>query len=144
MEYRKYLDSQELIDTYNILNYIMENDINRSDKWIKYDLDLLMRIRMYINGYANEFDVKYVDNFIENHNIVFLLRKIIGIGNSKHLENYLNICGNDLSEIVYPNIKDSFDYLDSFDLYLYYLSKYKIVKSNNKERVKKIKKELFV
>ena len=133
--------NKELKDIYNALAYIIDNDVNRSEKWLKYDLSLFWKVRMYIVGYASEYDVSYVDNFIKNHNIIFLLRKIIGINNSKYLEEYLSICSNDLSEIVYPNMEDEFNYLDSFDLYLYYFVQYSKIKhsNNNKERKRFLK-----
>ena len=132
---RKYLNSNELMDLYMVLDYINSNEIGNSEKWNKVDVDLYKRVKLYIDEQSDYFDTEYIDNFINNNYIVYLLRKIIGFVDSVRINEYLSMCGNDFSEIKRPNFNGKFNYMDSFDLYLYYSMKKK--RDNKKVKVRK-------
>ena len=132
---RKYLNSVELMDLYFVLEYINLYETGNREKWDKVDADLYRRVKLYVNEKSDYFDTGFVNNFIDNNYIVYLLRKIIGLGDSIKINEYLEICGNDFSEINRPIISSEFDYMDSFDLYLYYSMKRK--RDNKKVKLRK-------
>ena len=88
---RKYLNSNELMDLYMVLDYINSNEIGNSEKWNKVDVDLYKRVKLYIDEQSDYFDTEYIDNFINNNYIVYLLRKITKINNTTRIGTIIYI-----------------------------------------------------
>jgi hypothetical protein len=123
---KKYLNTPELFDLYQVLIYIISNNVNKNKQLLKYDLALLKRVKNYMSDNTCDFDIEYINRFLDNFYIVYLLKKIMSIRDYQYLDQYLSMCKEDTSEFQAPKRGETFEKLDAYDLFLYYQPRKKI------------------
>ena len=140
MKKRKYINKIEIKDLCLILEYIIFNDIGKKNKKLdRLDRQLYDKCRLYINNYATNNDIEFINKCIENNYIIFLLRKTMDLADIEYINEYAEYCGYDTKEFVHPNIKNKLKQEDIYDLYLYYLG---LEKQQNNNKQKKLTKKI--